>query len=190
MHATFAVSNRHDDPLDDARLRSRRCACLPPSPLGDLRDCIFSQCFAFDRTVGRVPRRDVVWWKMPLGRATFRFASRRTPAAYGLLASFRNGREVDGAISRSCTRVRRRARQIAIATSSRCFGAAMATFESIQNPKLLPGTRVEVLNRSYDRWAPGFAVKTVEHDGYRLGRNSDGYVLPVVVERRRVRPRL
>jgi hypothetical protein len=66
----------------------------------------------------------------------------------------------------------------------------MATFESKQNPKLLPGTRVEVLNRSYDRWAPGFAVEAVEHDGYRLRRNSDGYVLPVVVARRRVRPRL
>ena len=66
----------------------------------------------------------------------------------------------------------------------------MATFELRQNPELLPGTRVEVLNGSHDRWASGFAVETVEHDGYRLRRNSDGYVLPVLVSRRRVRPRL
>lgn len=66
----------------------------------------------------------------------------------------------------------------------------MATFESRQNPELLPGTRVEVLNGSCDRWASGFAVETVERDGYQLRRNSDGCVLPVVVSRQRVRPRL
>lgn len=66
----------------------------------------------------------------------------------------------------------------------------MATFESRQNPELLPGTRVEVLNGSADRWASGFAVETVERDGYRLRRSSDGCVLPVAVSRRRVRPRL
>ncbi len=66
----------------------------------------------------------------------------------------------------------------------------MAMFELQQNPTLVAGTRVEVLNGSYDRWASGFAVETVERDGYRLRRNSDGYVLPVVFSHRRVRPRL
>jgi len=41
-----------------------------------------------------------------------------------------------------------------------------------------PGTRVEVRNRFDGRWARGFEVASVDDDGYRVRRLSDGNELP------------
>jgi hypothetical protein len=42
-----------------------------------------------------------------------------------------------------------------------------------------PGTRVEVRRRFDQRWARGFeVVQTINGNGYRLKRLSDGSVLP------------
>ena len=46
-------------------------------------------------------------------------------------------------------------------------------------PRLAPGTRVEVRRRFDQAWARGFVVHAAEEDGYRLRRSSDGAVLPV-----------
>lgn len=42
------------------------------------------------------------------------------------------------------------------------------------------GTHVEVRNRFDQRWARGFRVAEVVPGGYRIRRESDGSVLPVV----------
>jgi len=52
-----------------------------------------------------------------------------------------------------------------------------------------PGTPVEVRNGLSMGWAGGFEVATVERDGYRLRRMSDGTVLPAVFEPEFLRPR-
>ena len=58
---------------------------------------------------------------------------------------------------------------------------------------LAPGTEVCVWNAFLDHWTGGFAVASVEEDGYRLVRLSDGQVfddvfrfVAVMRERRRV----
>jgi len=55
--------------------------------------------------------------------------------------------------------------------------------------ELMPGTQVEVLNRYQRSWSHGFEVAAVDQTGYRLRRQSDGYVLPVVMPAGRVRVR-
>jgi hypothetical protein len=55
--------------------------------------------------------------------------------------------------------------------------------------ELMPGTQVEVLNRYQHSWSPGFEVAAVDPRGYRVRRQSDGAVLPVVMPAGRVRLR-
>jgi hypothetical protein len=56
-----------------------------------------------------------------------------------------------------------------------------------ERPRLAPGTKVEV-RTGFDRsWTNGFSVETVEDNGYRVRRRSDGQVLPVVFARADVR---
>jgi hypothetical protein len=55
-------------------------------------------------------------------------------------------------------------------------------------PLLEPGTRVEVRRRFDQRWARGFeVVESVNGDGYRIKRLSDGSVLPAEFDEEDVR---
>jgi hypothetical protein len=45
-------------------------------------------------------------------------------------------------------------------------------------PSLPVGTPVEVRNRFCSAWSRGFDVAETAEDGYKLRRQSDGYVLP------------
>jgi hypothetical protein len=45
---------------------------------------------------------------------------------------------------------------------------------------LTPDTRIEVRNRLDGRWSRGFEIVTIEPDGYRVRRMSDGRVLPAL----------
>ena len=45
-------------------------------------------------------------------------------------------------------------------------------------PTIPVGTPVEVRNRFCSSWSRGFDVAETADDGYRLRRQSDGYVLP------------
>jgi hypothetical protein len=54
-------------------------------------------------------------------------------------------------------------------------------------PLLLEGTKVEVRTGFDDSWSSGFAVESLEGDGYRLRRRSDDQVLPVVFDPTQVR---
>jgi hypothetical protein len=51
--------------------------------------------------------------------------------------------------------------------------------DSLVEPVLAPGTRVEVRNRLDGDWARGFEVINVDAEGYRLRRLSDGGELPM-----------
>jgi len=46
-------------------------------------------------------------------------------------------------------------------------------------PALTAGTAVEVRGRFSGEWSRGFEVAEATHDGYRVRRLSDRYVLPV-----------
>ena len=65
----------------------------------------------------------------------------------------------------------------------------MSPLETDLQPELSPGTQVEVLNRYQRSWTRGFEVAAVDQRGYRLRRQSDGCVLPVVMPAGRVRLR-
>jgi hypothetical protein len=64
----------------------------------------------------------------------------------------------------------------------------VASFENRLQPELLPGTHVEVLTRYQRSWTTGFEVEAVDRRGYLLRRQSDGYVLPIAIPARHVRP--
>lgn len=51
--------------------------------------------------------------------------------------------------------------------------------DSHTEPVLAPGTRVEVRKRLDGDWARGFEVISVDAEGYRLRRLSDGGELPL-----------
>ena len=53
--------------------------------------------------------------------------------------------------------------------------------------RLKPGTPVEISTRLRGNWAAGFAIVAVDGDRYRVRRTSDGTVLPVDFDARRVR---
>lgn len=48
-------------------------------------------------------------------------------------------------------------------------------------PRLAPGTRVEVRKRLDGEWARGFEIVSASHEGYRVRRLSDGGELPLVI---------
>jgi hypothetical protein len=50
------------------------------------------------------------------------------------------------------------------------------------------GERVEVHTRLSDSWAVGFEIASIEGDGYRLRRTSDGMLLPDPTSEADVRP--
>jgi hypothetical protein len=52
---------------------------------------------------------------------------------------------------------------------------------------LAVGTKVEVKQRFDGRFTKGFEVASVDSGGYRLRRQSDGTVLPVVFARAEIR---
>ena len=57
-----------------------------------------------------------------------------------------------------------------------------------EGPGLRPGVRVEVATRFTGHWAGGFEVASVDEDGCRLRRTSDGALLPVDFAFPSVRP--
>jgi hypothetical protein len=56
---------------------------------------------------------------------------------------------------------------------------AEPTEPDVAEPRLRPGTRVEVRKRLDGDWARGFEILDARPDGYRLRRLSDGGELPL-----------
>lgn len=52
---------------------------------------------------------------------------------------------------------------------------------------LEPGTKVEVRDGFEGHWHTGYVVASVEADGYRVRRDSDGSVLPAPLPRSSLR---
>jgi hypothetical protein len=57
-----------------------------------------------------------------------------------------------------------------------------------ENGSIRPGMPVEVRNQLSMSWSHGFEVATVDGEGCRLRRLSDGRVLPAVFDVHAVRP--